>query len=188
MASPQNSFKITLFVALAFALLVVALVAAFLFKSDAAPEADPDAEARIRPVAHFVASPAAEVGAGEVNAGETVAADATPEATESAPADDSVAPAESPAGVDTIGAASASKDGATVYAFICKTCHDIGLAGAPKKGDKAAWAPRIATGKESLYASALKGKGAMPPKGGAAAALSDEDVKAGVDYMVNLAQ
>jgi cytochrome c5 len=62
-------------------------------------------------------------------------------------------------------------------------CHATGAAGAPKLGDKAAWAPRIKTGNEALYASVLKGKGAMPPKGGNAA-LSDADVKAAADYMV----
>ena len=54
-------------------------------------------------------------------------------------------------------------------------------------GDKAAWAPRIATGKPALYKSALKGKGAMPPKGGNAA-LSDDAVKAAVDYMLAAAK
>ena len=62
-------------------------------------------------------------------------------------------------------------------------CHATGVAGAPKLGDKAAWAPRLKTGKEALYASVIKGKGAMPPKGGNAA-LSDADVKAAVDYLV----
>jgi cytochrome c5 len=61
------------------------------------------------------------------------------------------------------------------------------VAGAPKFGDKAAWAPRIAQGKEALYNSALKGKGAMPPKGGNAA-LSDDAVKAAVDYMAAAAK
>jgi cytochrome c5 len=50
-------------------------------------------------------------------------------------------------------------------------------------GDKAAWAPRIKLGNEVLYTSAIKGKAAMPPKGGAAT-LTDADVKAAVDYMV----
>jgi cytochrome c5 len=58
-----------------------------------------------------------------------------------------------------------------------------GAAGSPKLGDKAAWEPRIAQGKDALYASVLKGKGAMPAKGGRAD-LSDEAVKAAVDYMV----
>ena len=62
-------------------------------------------------------------------------------------------------------------------------CHAAGVAGAPKLTDKAAWAPRIAQGKDALYSSSLKGKGAMPAKGGNPS-LSDADVKAAVDYMV----
>jgi cytochrome c5 len=58
-----------------------------------------------------------------------------------------------------------------------------GAAGSPKLGDKAAWEARIATGNDALYASALNGKGAMPAKGGRAD-LSDDAVKAAVDYMV----
>ena len=62
-------------------------------------------------------------------------------------------------------------------------CHGAGIAGAPKFGDKAAWAPRIKPGMHALYATALKGKGVMPAKGGNPS-LSDDDVKAAVDYMV----
>jgi cytochrome c5 len=77
--------------------------------------------------------------------------------------------------------------GEALYKQICQTCHVAGVAGAPKFGDKAAWAPRIAKGMDVLYTSALKGtaKG-MPPKGGSSA--PDADVKAAVDYMVNKAK
>ena len=70
-----------------------------------------------------------------------------------------------------------------LYAQVCSTCHTPGIAGAPKVGDKAAWAPRIAQGIDALTANAIKGKGAMPPKGGSSA--SDADIKAVVTYMVN---
>ena len=66
-------------------------------------------------------------------------------------------------------------------------CHVAGVAGAPKFGDKAAWAPRIKTGIDTMYASVLKGKGAMPPKG-TAMSSSDVDIKAAVDYMVQSAK
>jgi cytochrome c5 len=75
-------------------------------------------------------------------------------------------------------------DGAAVYNEACMACHASGAAGAPKLGDKAAWAPRIAKGNDALYTIALKGKGAMPPKGGRAD-KSDADIKAAVDYMVS---
>jgi len=71
-----------------------------------------------------------------------------------------------------------------IYTASCGACHASGAAGAPKLGDKAAWAPRIKAGNEGLYNSALNGKNAMPPKGGNAS-LSDADVKAVVDYMVS---
>ncbi len=71
-----------------------------------------------------------------------------------------------------------------IFTASCAACHATGAAGAPKVGDNAAWAPRIKTGTETLYTSALKGKNAMPPKGGNAG-LSDDDVKAVVDYMVS---
>ncbi|OQX01146.1 MAG: hypothetical protein BWK73_47050 [Thiothrix lacustris] len=74
-------------------------------------------------------------------------------------------------------------DGEKIYNGLCMSCHAAGIAGSPKLGDKAAWEPRIATGIEALYASSLKGKGAMPAKGGNPA-LSDDEVKAAVDYMV----
>ena len=81
-----------------------------------------------------------------------------------------------------VAAAAPAADGKKVYDTACVACHATGVAGAPKFADKAAWAPRLKTGADSLYASALKGKGAMPAKGGNAA-LSDAEVKASVDYM-----
>ncbi|HEX5628822.1 MAG TPA: c-type cytochrome [Usitatibacteraceae bacterium] len=97
-----------------------------------------------------------------------------------------VAPAPQGAKVATVAAAPAAAgkpDGKKTYDTACMACHATGAANAPKFGDKAAWAPRIKTGAEALYASSLKGKGAMPPKGGNAA-LADADVKAAVDYIV----
>ena len=69
-----------------------------------------------------------------------------------------------------------------LYAQACSVCHATGVANAPKLGDKAAWAPRLAAGVDGLTASAIKGKGAMPPKGGTAA--PDAEIKAVVAYMV----
>lgn len=75
----------------------------------------------------------------------------------------------------------------TIYSASCSACHASGAAGAPKLGDKQAWAPRIKSGSEVLYNSAIKGKKAMPAKGGNVS-LSNEDVKAVVDYMVSKAE
>lgn len=83
----------------------------------------------------------------------------------------------------TVASAGGAAVGKTTYEAVCAACHAAGVAGAPKTGDKALWAARIAQGKESLYASALKGKGIMPAKGGNPA-LADDTVKAAVDYLV----
>ena len=81
----------------------------------------------------------------------------------------------------------AAADGKKTFETACIACHGAGVAGAPKFGDKAAWAPRVKQGSALLYEHALKGfqgkAGMMPPKGGSSA--SDEEVKAAVDYMVN---
>jgi cytochrome c5 len=81
-------------------------------------------------------------------------------------------------------AAGGAADGKKVYDSTCMACHATGVANAPKPGDKAAWGPRIKQGMDTLLQSALKGKGAMPPKGGNAS-LSDADVRAAIDFMVS---
>jgi len=78
-------------------------------------------------------------------------------------------------------------DGQKTYQTSCQACHATGAAGAPKFGDKDAWAPRIATGVDAMLAVAIKGKGAMPPKG-ACASCSDDDLKAAIEYMVSQSQ
>jgi cytochrome c5 len=95
----------------------------------------------------------------------------------------SVPPAAAPAK----GAAGGAADGKATYTSVCAVCHGTGAAGAPKFGDKAAWAPRIKQGVDALHANAIKGKGAMPPKGGNPS-LSDAQVSAAVDYMVGAAK
>ena len=79
--------------------------------------------------------------------------------------------------------AGAAGGGKSVYDATCMACHATGAAGAPKLGDKAAWADRIAKGKETLFNHAINGFKGMPPKGGNAG-LSDEEVKAAVEYIV----
>lgn len=73
--------------------------------------------------------------------------------------------------------------GEQVWIANCKICHEAGLAGAPIFGNKQNWSKRIGRGKESLYTHALEGWGDMPAKGGNPA-LSDEQIKLAVDYMV----
>ena len=81
-------------------------------------------------------------------------------------------------------------NGEETYKAICSACHSAGIGGAPKYGDKAAWAPRLAQGKPTLYDHAINGyknKGVMPARGGNPA-LTDDLVKQGVDYMAKAAQ
>jgi cytochrome c5 len=121
------------------------------------------------------AAPAADAGA-------TLPAPATPTASAVA-----AAPAAGPA---LASPAAGSDAGKALYAASCAACHGAGIAGAPKFGDKAAWAPRLAQGNNVLYEHAIKGfqgkAGVMPPKGGSTA--PDPDVKSAVDYMAAAAK
>jgi cytochrome c5 len=82
--------------------------------------------------------------------------------------------------------AAAGGAGEALYKQTCMMCHAAGVANAPKFGDKAAWAPRIAQGVPVLVQHAISGKGAMPPKGGSSA--SEADIRSAVEYMVNAAK
>ena len=84
-------------------------------------------------------------------------------------------------------AAAASNVPATAeqaFTQVCAACHTTGVNGAPKIGDHAAWAPRIAQGKDTLYKDAIAGKGNMPAKGGTT--WPDATIRMTVDYMVSL--
>ena len=97
-----------------------------------------------------------------------------------------VAAAPAPAAAPAAAVKVAANNGEALYKQECTACHANSVAGSPKFGDKAAWAPRIKTGIDALTASVIKGKGAMPPKGGSAA--SEADIRATVEYMVNAAK
>ena len=140
------------------------------FAEPKAPEAAPPAAApTTQPAAAAVppaATPAAATSSALPIAG-AVAAIATGAAVKVAMADTPSALAAAP----------------KLYAAVCQACHVAGLAGSPKFGDKTAWAPRLSQGIAGLTASVVKGKGAMPPKGGSAA--SEAEIKEAVIYMVN---
>jgi len=78
----------------------------------------------------------------------------------------------------------AAADPKKTYDAVCVACHAQSVAGSPKLGDKAAWAPRIKTGTDAMTKAVVAGKGAMPPKGGSAA-LSEADIRAVVEFMVS---
>ena len=131
---------------------------------------DAAVKSRIAPVAQVSLDPNAPAPAATPAAAPAVAAVSVPP------------PASAPA---KGGAAGGS--GKSTYDTVCMVCHGTGAAGAPKLGDKAAWGPRIKQGVAALHEHAIKGKGAMPPKGGNPS-LSDADVSAAVDYMVSAAK
>ena len=108
---------------------------------------------------------------------------ATAAAAQAAPA---VASAVALAPVANVVAAAGSGAGEALYKQACFACHAAGVAGAPKLGDKELWAPRIQTGLDAMTANVIKGKGAMPPKGGSSA--SDADIRSSVEYMVGAAK
>ncbi len=100
------------------------------------------------------------------------------------------APAAAPAPVPAAAPAPVAENtvGKSVFGKTCALCHAAGVAGAPKPGDKADWGPRIAQGKDTLYKHAIEGftgaKGMMPARGGGAT-LTDDEVKAAVDFMAD---
>ena len=149
-----------------------------------------DAAAEEAPAAEQAATeeaPAAEAAPAETSAAQEPATE------EAAAADDAAAPAaeESPE-ADAAPAEAAAADnidlaaGEKLYRSVCFACHDFGVAGAPKQGDKAAWVPIIAGGMDQMIRISIEGKGAMPPRGGSTA--SDEDIIAAVHYMVSQVQ
>jgi len=110
------------------------------------------------------AAPAAEAPKAAEQAAPAPAASETKEPAAAAPAQAAIDPA-----------------GEKLYKSVCFACHDSGVAGAPKHGDKAAWAPFVATGIETMVKNAIHGVGAMPPRGGSQA--TDAEIHAAVEYM-----
>lgn len=128
-----------------------------------------------------LAEPAAPTAPAEAAPAEAAPA-AAPAADTAAAAPVAVVAAATAPAAPAASATVAAGAGEALYKQACAVCHVAGVAGAPKLGDKAAWGPRLALGLDGLTASVIKGKGAMPPKGGSAA--SDADIKASVEYML----
>ncbi len=157
MADNKNFSRMTLFAAIgvAIVLMVVAVPFSMTGKEGVPMEEESGfaVAARISPVAHFQMPAAPAAGM------------------------------EGAEGMAAEGAGAAPRDGATLYKTVCIACHAAGVAGAPKVGDKAAWAPRIAQGIPALIHSVTVGKNAMPPRAGNSS-LTDEEIKLAVEYIV----
>ncbi|MCE1273037.1 MAG: c-type cytochrome [Chlorobiales bacterium] len=105
-------------------------------------------------------------------------------------------PAEAPAAAPAAAAPAAPAatpadpklaEGKTVYEGGCNACHDSGMMNAPKPGDKAAWAPRIAKGEESVIKNTINGINGMPAKGGNTA-LTDEQLTNAAKYLISISK
>lgn len=148
-----------------------------------------------RAVAHMAnaagakfAEPAAPAASGaDAAAAAAAPAPAAAAAPAAAPAAEAAAPAAAATTTAAAPAGASAGAGEALYKQACQVCHAAGVAGAPKFGDKAAWSARLSTGMDALFHSALNGKGAMPPRGGAAQA-SDADLRAAVEYMAAAAK
>ncbi len=136
------------------------------------------------------AEPAAPGGAASGAASAAAPAAAPAAAAPAAPAASAAAaPAAVVAAATPAAAAAPAADagaGKALYDKSCVTCHGAGVAGAPKFGDKAAWAPFIATGMDEMLKVAIAGKGAMPPRG--ASTATDAELRAAIQYMVDAAK
>lgn len=154
----------------------VARAVAYMANKAGAKFKEPEAPAAGAAAATTASAGASAPAAEPPSAPAAAAANTAPAA--SAPA---LAPAKTTAATDA---------GKALYTATCQACHGAGIAGAPKFGDKAAWAPRLKQGNDVLYQHAINGfqgkSGVMPPKGGSTA--SDDDVKAAVNYMAAAAK
>jgi cytochrome c5 len=141
-----------------------------------------------RGVAYMANAGGAKFAEPQRPAGAQAAASAAPAAAATTPAAATPAPAPVAAAAPAPAAAGGSNAnaGEALFKQTCIACHGTGVAGAPKFGDKAAWAPRIKQGIDTLVHNAITGKNAMPPRGGSSA--SDADMRAAVQYMVNAAK
>ncbi|GKS91648.1 c-type cytochrome [Acidovorax sp. SUPP2539] len=130
------------------------------------------------------AAPAAAGASGAATGASDAAAAPTAAAAPASAAQATAAAAPAPAAAPTTTAAAGA--GEALYKQACQVCHAAGIAGAPKFGDKAAWAERLKDGIDGMTRIAIAGKGAMPPRGGTQA--SDADIHAAVEFMANAAK
>lgn len=169
--------------------IIMALVTYFTSGSESSPGETDSAQkvaARIQKVGQVeIQASAPASGSSEPAAAQQTAAAAQP-ATPAAPAPAAPAADAAKAAPAAAGGSVDLAAGKALYDKSCVACHGTGVAGAPKLGDKAAWAPRIAEGMDAMMKIAINGKGAMPPRG--ATTASDAELRAAVEYMAQAAK
>lgn len=137
--------------------------------------------ARIKPVAHVEFASGSNAGSSADSKPDIqIQADKKPE---SKPVNKPESKPESNKVAGNTGAAAVGRSGEEIVKVACSVCHQSGVAGAPKIGDKAAWAPRLVQGLDGLVKSATAGKNAMPPKG--ASNASEIELTRAIIYMTN---
>ena len=146
-------------------------------------EAKQETQETAQAVASEVKTEAASAADATASAAQEAAAKVEAAASKAAEAAKPEEKAEAPA-AEAKPAESAKVDGKAVFEANCKACHGGLIPGAPAVGKKEDWAPRIKQGKDTLHKHALEGFNSMPAKGGNGS-LSDDEVKAAVDYMAN---
>jgi len=130
------------------------------------------------------ATPPQESASAQVSAPQSAEPMAPPAVEVVEVADESAEPQAAPPAADMPSdTQAASVDGQKIYQSSCQACHNAGVAGAPKLGDKEAWAPRIAKGNEVLFLSVKNGLNVMPPKG-TCMSCSDDELRAAMVYMI----
>ncbi len=169
----QNKFPTSLVAGVVIALAVAAYMV--LPTLGSGPEVDMSETAvleRIKPIGSVTttAAPASE----------------EPAAKPEAPADTAAGTGQAAEG-ESKPASASTRSGEDVFNTACTACHSTGAAGAPKLGDKEAWAPRIATGVDAMLEVAIKGKNAMPPRG-TCSDCSDEELRGAIEYIVSKSQ
>lgn len=186
MSSKQEDFTRTFIWVLAglvlFTIVVILLARSVGLDENSGPMTDKDIDDRTKPYSTVKVAGVEEAATATPASEPKPAAQASLDA-ETAPVAEPAAPAPVEKAMESaVETAQAAIDGQALYAA-CAACHATGAAGAPIVGNADSWAPRIANGVDALVASAISGKGAMPPKGGRMD-LDDAKIRAIVEYMV----
>lgn len=146
-----------------------------------------DVSERIKPVGEVTVAKAQQAESTAASTASSEAADTSSDSDKTTATTASATQTASDESADTDVAAASPERGKKIVTQVCAMCHEAGMMGAPRIGNKSDWAPRIEKGMDTLYDHAMHGFNMMPARGGHPD-LSDADIKAAVNYMVSLAK